>query len=149
EVWIFGGQGTKSADLWRLTLHNLTWTWMAGSFLPNSGPVYAGVIHPGAMFGHAAWYNGADREMWLYGGYGQFGGFGSFSDLWKYSITSGQWTFVKGARTINSPGSYGTMGVEAESNLPPARQYLTFWFDDQNKDLWLFGGGGACSHLLP
>ena len=62
-----------------------------------------------------------------------------FNDLWSYSPTSGQWTWVGGSNTAANAGSYGTPGVPAAGNLPPARTDALSWVDSAGV-FWLFGG---------
>ena len=51
------------------------------------------------------------------------------NDLWKFSPTTGWWTWVNGPNTTGSVGSYGTKGVAAVGNLPPARRDGVGWID--------------------
>jgi len=52
-----------------------------------------------------------------------------------------QWTWEDGANTINQPGTYGTPGMAAPSNVPGAREQSTSWIDASGS-FWLFGGDG-------
>ncbi|UWZ84800.1 kelch repeat-containing protein [Occallatibacter riparius] len=51
----------------------------------------------------------------------------------------GEWTWVSTPDKGNAPPIYGTLGVPAPANLPPARTAPAFW-TDSNGDLWMFGG---------
>jgi N-acetylneuraminic acid mutarotase len=73
--------------------------------------------------------------LWLFGGGGQF------NDLWKFSPTTKEWTWVSGSNTGNVSGIYGTQGVAAASNVPGGREGSVSWIDS-NGNLWLFGGIG-------
>src|SRR5262249_17436648 len=66
------------------------------------------------------------------------------NDLWRYSPSSGQWTWVGGSQTACSPGVFGTQGVAAATNMPGAHGATTSW-TDASGNLWLFGGGGCDS----
>lgn len=63
-----------------------------------------------------------------------------------------EWTWVGGSETSYSPnapsGVYGTLGVPAAGNLPPARGLAATW-TDSNGNLWLFGGtnGGSLNDM--
>ncbi len=49
------------------------------------------------------------------------------------------WTWVRGEKTVNLPGIYGTKGA---SNAPGARYCSVSW-TDASGNLWLFGGYGV------
>jgi len=86
-------------------------------------------------------------NLWLFGGYGygSTGTAGRLDDLWKYSPTSGQWTWVSGEAAANGGGIYGTQGTPSASNLPGAREAAGFAIDPSG-NLWLFGGYGYDSN---
>ena len=64
---------------------------------------------------------------------------GYFNDLWKYS--NGEWNWISGSNTINTPGIYGTQGIPSPSNYPGAR-FGTVGGIDSSGSFWLFGGQG-------
>ncbi len=51
----------------------------------------------------------------------------------------GMWAWMGGPQTINDVGNYGTMGIPAPTNMPPAMHMPTTWTDDSG-NFWLFGG---------
>jgi gliding motility-associated-like protein len=54
----------------------------------------------------------------------------------------GKWIWMKGAKSCDDAGNYGTMGVEAPANEPPSRYQCAYW-TDLNGDFWVFGGSGV------
>ena len=64
-----------------------------------------------------------------------------FNDLWKYNISTNQWTWMSGSNMANQPGIYGIKGVPSNSTIPSSRAYSTSWIHSENT-LWLFGGPG-------
>ena len=150
DFWLFGGWGIDSTgtygffnDLWKYSGDR--WTWMSGPNLINQpgtygtqGTVAAGNI-PGAR-AYAAWTD-ASGNVWLFGGKGldSTGAWGFLNDLWKYS--GGQWTWMSGSNLVNQPGSYGTQGTPALSNVPASRNGGVAWSDAAG-NFWLFGGQG-------
>ena len=150
DFWLFGGWGIDSTgtygffnDLWKYSGDR--WTWMSGPNLINQpgtygtqGTVAAGNI-PGAR-AYAAWTD-ASGNVWLFGGKGldSTGAWGFLNDLWKYS--GGQWTWMSGSNLVNQPGSYGTQGTPAPSNVPASRNGGVAWSDAAG-NFWLFGGQG-------
>jgi N-acetylneuraminic acid mutarotase len=155
NLWLFGGNGYDSAgatgslnDLWKYSPSSGAWTWVGGASTRNAKGVYgtegaaASANMPGARDGAVGWID-SSGNLWLFGGDGYYsaGATGSLNDLWKYSPSSGAWTWVGGASTRNSKGVYGTEGVAASANAPGARDGAVSWRDSSG-NLWLFGGYG-------
>jgi hypothetical protein len=148
NFWLFGGNSVGSAgmlnDLWEYGTSG-DWVWQGGSNTVGATASYGslGVAavsnNPGAREGSAKWTDAAGN-FWLFGGDGlASGNLQEFNDLWSYSPTTAQWTWVGGTGTAASPGSYGTLGVAAAGNLPPARTDAISWVDSAGI-FWLFGG---------
>ena len=100
---------------------------------------------PGARNWAISWADSAGN-LWLFGGFGYDstgpGGYFSYlNDLWKYTPSTQQWTWVSGAKTINASGVYGTLGTGSTTNVPGARQSALSWTDSAG-NFWLFGGYG-------
>ena len=158
NLYLFGGFGFGSStssplvsfenDLWKYDPLSNNWTWINGSNNPFASGVYGtqGVSSPanmpGARYSSAYWKDGSGNA-WVFGGTGVASGTvsGEMNDLWKYTASSNEWTWMKGPTSVNQNGSYGTQGVSAPSNIPGARTYNTFWKGATNK-IWLFGGEG-------
>ncbi|MBL0096703.1 MAG: hypothetical protein IPP46_09570 [Bacteroidetes bacterium] len=56
---------------------------------------------------------------------------GYANDLWKYSPTLNMWAFMKGSQATDDSGSYGVKGIEATTNLPPAK--VGAWLHGQTR----------------
>jgi len=149
NLWLFGGLGVDSLsvgrllnDLWMYS--NGEWTWMGGSNVGDQIGVYGtrGTAAPANVPGARALalsLADASGDLWLFGGSGfdSAGNNDYLNDLWKYS--NGQWTWVSGSDLVDQPGSYGTQGIAAASNVPGARIEAGGWADSSG-NLWLFGG---------
>jgi uncharacterized repeat protein (TIGR02543 family) len=126
----------------------LEWTWMKGPDRAQQVGVYGsqGVAsplnRPDARDEGISWRVGDD--LWMFGGWGYDGSedTGHLNDLWKYDLDSGQWTWMKGAKTANQTGTYGTQGVSGSANTPGGRARAVSWADGDGV-LWLFGGYGC------
>lgn len=156
NFWLFGGYGKDSTgtfgylnDLWEFNPTTKEWTWVGGSNTVNVPGAYGtqGVAAPsnvpGARDSAVSWID-ASGNFWLFGGFGgdeSLGGSGSFNDLWEFSPSTKEWTWVSGDNTGNQPGVYGTQGVAAAGNVPGAREYAVGW-EDSSGNLWLYGGEG-------
>ena len=67
---------------------------------------------------------------------------GNLNDLWEYSPSSGQWTWVSGGkRSQCHRGLRHRRAPSRPSNVPGARQAASSWIDSSG-NLWLFGGAG-------
>jgi N-acetylneuraminic acid mutarotase len=151
NLWIFGGFAEDSNarfgqlnDLWRYSSSTNEWTWVGGSSTSTGASAVYGRLGqpapgniPSGREGSSTWTD-ADGNFWLFGG-SDF--YNSYNDLWKYSPSSNQWTWVSGANTGNQPGVYGTLGNAAAGNVPGSRSIAASWIDSQGK-FWLFGGSG-------
>ena len=148
-LWLFGGGGPGfNNDLWRFDPAPGEWTWVGGSNVGNQSGVYGsrGVADPSNVPGGreemVAWTD-KQGNFWLFGGWGvddtQANGAGVFNDLWEYSPTSNQWTWVSGSNSSGEQGVYGQQGVAAAANVPGARYAGVSW-TDASGNLWLFGG---------
>jgi N-acetylneuraminic acid mutarotase len=158
NLWLFGGAGYDSTgglgnlnDLWRYSPSSGQWTWVSGGMGDNASGVYgtqatpaAGNV-PGSRYAASSWID-ASGNLWLFGGYGYDstganGGLGKLNDLWVYSPSSGQWTWIDGEDQANGNAVFGPLGTAATTNLPGARQGASSWTDSTG-NLWLYGGVG-------
>jgi N-acetylneuraminic acid mutarotase len=101
---------------------------------------------PGARYSASSWID-SSGNLWLFGGYGydSIGAVGRLNDLWHYSPSTGQWTWIGGEDLVNIVGVYGTLGTAAAGNLPGPRQGASSWIDSSG-NLWLYGGVGNDSN---
>jgi N-acetylneuraminic acid mutarotase len=135
-------------DLWRYSPSTGKWTWVSGGKGDNATGVYgtqgtaAASNQPGARYSISSWID-SSGNLWLFGGngYDSTGTLGKLNDLWEYSPSSGQWTWVSGEDAANVGGAFDTLGTAAAGNLPGARQAASSWIDSSG-NLWLFGGVG-------
>jgi N-acetylneuraminic acid mutarotase len=157
NLWLFGGAGIDSNgtsrllnDLWEFNPTAKAWTWVSGSSTGNATGVYgtlgaaSATNTPGARNGPVSWIDGSGN-LWLFGGdgfdsTGTGGGIGtSLNDLWMFSPTAKEWTWVSGSNLENAAGTYGTLGAASASNVPGSRYSAVSWIDGGG-NLWLFGG---------
>lgn len=156
NFWLFGGDGWDALgnfgrlnDLWKYNISTNEWTWIKGSNLANPNGTYGTIgvsapgNNPGGRHGGGAWTDGAGN-LWLIGGYGfpASGTDGHLNDLWRYNLTTNEWTWIRGNNTINVNGTYGPKGVAAPANNPGGREFPAIWKDPAANAVWMFGGGG-------
>ena len=151
NLWLFGGYGYAESsngelnDLWRYNIASGMWTWISGNKTVDVYGVYGeygipdGANYPGSRYGSASWIDSGEN-LWLFGGYGfAESSEGRLSDLWRYNITSGMWTWIHGSSISNIGGFRGELGVPLSLNNPTSRQYSVSWTDSSG-NLWLYGG---------
>jgi N-acetylneuraminic acid mutarotase len=157
NFWLFGGEGYDSTgaqgplnDLWEFVPSTGDWTWVSGANLINQVAVYGtegtpalGNV-PSSRFYGQAWAD-ASGNLWLFGGevYCSQCGQGSTNygnDLWEFTPTNNEWTWVGGTNLVNQTGVYGTQGTASASNIPPATYEAVTWTDAAGA-FWMFGGG--------
>jgi hypothetical protein len=142
NFWIFGGYSIPAGgtfnDLWEYTPGTSQWTWVSGTSTVNSSGHYGtkGVgstsNYPAARQAGNTWVDHSGM-LWL------FGGGGECNDLWKFSPTNSQWTWVSGASTSGTAsGSFGNIGLASASNIPPQMDSVYNWVDSSGS-LWLYG----------
>lgn len=142
----FSGFGGSLDDLWRYDPLTNQWTWINGSQLVEQPAVHgqigisADTNSPGGRYEGVSWTDSGDN-LWLFGGayFHNNTNSGTYNDLWKYSLITHQWTWIKGANTINQPGVYGSSGVGNPANTPGAKQHSVMWKDAEG-NFWLGGG---------
>ncbi len=174
NLWLFGGEGFDSSgtlglldDLWKFNPSTKEWTWVSGNSTDpascsnslasqcGTSGVY-GISHspapanmPGAREGGISWTD-SQGNLWLFGGDGidAAGKDGYLDDLWVYSPSTQEWTWMSGSSTVScvstycgQPGVYGTLQAASLGNTPSGRAYSASW-TDASGNLWLFGGTG-------
>jgi hypothetical protein len=120
--------------------------WKGGSNTPQQAGVYgsqgqpAATNVPGARTSAVAWTD-TSGNFWVFGGSDSVADSisGYLNDLWKYSPTTGEWTWESGSTTGGATGIYGTLNQPAATNVPGARSSAASW-TDASGNLWLFGG---------
>ncbi len=160
NLWLFGGSGFDQVgtsgylnDLWEYNQSTGEWAWMGGDeTLPSGVGVSPGVNGiqgtpgtsniPAGRSGAVSWTD-TKGNLWLFGGssYSYTGLLSYWNDLWMYSPSARQWTWVSGSSAPNQSGVYGTVGTGAAANVPGGRQNALSWADSKG-NLWLFGGAG-------
>ncbi|MGA3130153.1 MAG: kelch repeat-containing protein [Terracidiphilus sp.] len=157
NLLLFGGDGLDSSgnsgdlnDLWKFNTTTLQWTWISGSNTASAPGSYGTLFttaagnFPGAREGSNLWLDKAGN-LWLFGGGGDDTNDdqGYLNDLWEFDVTSEEWTWTGGTKTIAAAETpvYGTEGTPAITNIPGAHYTYAAWNDSQD-DFWLFGGFG-------
>lgn len=147
-VYMFGGWNAtfngNYSDLWKFSEGQ--WMHLAGPTSVDAAAVWGtqGVAaegnNPPSRYDAVCWVD-LSGNLWLFGGYEDVSG-QYLHDLWKWNGSA--WAWIKGSSTQNSTtgaGSYGTKGVTASGNYPPARFFSSAAVDSSG-NAWIFGGKG-------
>ncbi len=159
-IWVFGGYGNdvnprngRLNDLWKFDGDQ--WTWVNGLFSTNGHSKFSHVpgemTTPGGRLATAYWKD-HEGTFWLFGGHGyhQGGRQRSLNDLWKFTEEDG-WEMLgidKAWKDDGEHGAYNSLTTMLDGDnkefstrhWPLTRHYGSFWFDENTKLLWLFGG---------
>jgi len=154
NLWLFGGTGRDSTsgsggylnDLWKF--NGTTWIWVSGATIVNQLGIYGtqGVTatgnEPGSRNPAASWID-LSNNLWLFGGFGYDSvSLRDMNDLWKFDGTD--WTWVAGAKVLETFGIYGAKNVAVATNYPGSRDAATRAVDGSHT-VWMFGGMGKGS----
>jgi N-acetylneuraminic acid mutarotase len=158
SLWMFGGTGYAVSgaagqlnDLWKYNVSLNEWTWMKGPSTINQIGAYgtkgisSATTTPGSRYSSATWIDNSGN-LWLFGGNGRATTVttGYLNDLWKFDVTTNEWTWMSGSNAINQVGTYGTKGVPTASTIPGGRYDAVTWIDNSG-NLWLHGGNGLAT----
>jgi PKD repeat protein len=147
DLWFFGGycSGITYADLWRYNIATNMWTWMSGSNVPDDLGVYGikGVPsvnnYPmGRCETNTSWVDSANNDLWFFGG-DRAVTYTSIGDLWRYKISTNEWTWMHGDTIPVAPPVYGVQNVSGPLNFPGARLVYSKWTDFSG-NFYLYGG---------
>jgi|GEM_PF-2428028 len=147
--WLFGGYGIQNKkkghrnDFWRYDPGTGIWTWMSGDSSLNMPGIYTqqGVpdttATPPVRWGA---YGCVDKQggLWMFGGAGPpvSGVTSGRSDLWRYNVSVGAWTFVRGDTAVDSYGILGRRGDTTVEHFPES-SYNRPWWVDKRGWMWL------------
>ncbi|MFI5217957.1 MAG: kelch repeat-containing protein [Bacteroidia bacterium] len=146
NFWLFNGweYGTSKSDMWRFNPITNNWAWMGGDTIINFNGIYGtqcvastNNVPPVRIESRAVWKD-LGGNFWFYGGYTLF----PLNDLWKYCLSTQQWTWISGDSTFSFPfvtNDWGMLGVSSPSNKPLPKGGALGWTNN-NVDFYLFGG---------
>ncbi|HLP18840.1 MAG TPA: hypothetical protein VK174_00990, partial [Chitinophagales bacterium] len=151
HLWMYGGYRSHmfGCRLWQYDPAINQWAWMTDStgYAANHGTlgVPSPTNSPGQRYeNNTCWVDSAG-DLWMYGGAYIFSiNMNLYKDMWKYTRSTGLWTWMSGSNVSNSlPGSLGTIGVPSVNNYPPGRMSNFFW--KENNGNFRMSGGGRSS----
>jgi N-acetylneuraminic acid mutarotase len=158
NFWLFGGSGVDSilghnsvlSDLWKLNPTNLQWTWVSGPNLTEVTGTYgtkgtgSTSNNPGPRYGSYRGFVDASGDFWIFGGFifDANGRGTNGNDLWKFTVSNSNWTWMSGFSVNLQMPTYGTKGTGSTANTPGARSAFNTWVDASG-NFWLQGGIGV------
>ena len=151
SLYLLGGRGYNSiagnlyqSDLWSFDPATYNWKWLKG---PSGKQYYceygtqnvaSETNKPGGRL--TAGSIGANGKYYLFGGNGftTYPNVGITNEFWEFDPATNNWKWLKGSNVYESAGNYGTIGVAAPTNEPPARTNPILW--SVGNKIYLFGG---------
>lgn len=156
HLYLFGGSFSGAfqwqADFWRLNLSTGEWAHLAQQTGTNGGGSYGiqGVSnasnYPGKRYAGAYWTQD-NNTFWMWGGEGtgENGSDHYLNDLWKYDVSTGNWTWMTGSKIGGAQAVLGTKLVSDSANTPGGATVTSFAADPTGSNLYLLGGWGRAS----
>jgi gliding motility-associated-like protein len=134
-------------DLWMYSPSTNQWTWISGKDKLNEKGEYGRIAEanaanvPGARAQASGWTDN-NGNLWLFGGSGYTSKpvISALNDIWKYSISNNEWTWMNGSKNGNDVAHFGDKGTFAADNLPRGRHGSATWTGSDGS-FWMFGGG--------
>ena len=146
-LWLYGGYHPSFgllSDLWKYDPQTNEWTWVSGDVSVNGPGNYGQIGVPsvnnfpaGRSESNATWVDSSDNTLWLYGG--QIATNEATYDVWRYNVSTNEWTWMHGDTIGNTLPVFGTKKIASPANTPGSRDTYSKWTDN-NGDFWLFGG---------
>jgi len=151
NLWVYGGYyaGLGYSDVWKYNITNNEWTWMKGTSVTNSLPVYGtlGVEDtantPGGRWQYAHWTNDC-THFWTFSGNSSIG---DCNDMWMYNSLTNNWTWMSGPNTGGGSGSFGTRCSTNVTNVPSARHENRSSVIDNCGMFWIYGGSYSLNDM--
>jgi hypothetical protein len=145
NIWMYSGT-TRAwtayfADFWMFNTTSLNWKLIHESMPAEWGTKGTGVYNvtfPGDNSGAVTWTDFESNELWFLAG----SNFKWRSDIWKYNIDSGVWTWMAGPKENDIPRSGDIEKMvwysANEINIFPA--WSAAFTPDPSGDIWFHGG---------
>lgn len=159
DIFLFGGEGYDGLgatgrlnDLWKYDTGIQQWAFLGGSQTRNAGGdwgtrrVPATSNWPSARTTPSHTYD-ASGNLWMYGGTGKdsVDTYGKLGDLWKFDVSTYEWTWVAGTNfaDIAATNASAGLGVYDPGNSPNRRYAGFAFFNNSTNEFYLFGGSLA------
>ncbi|MEO8086849.1 MAG: kelch repeat-containing protein [Bacteroidota bacterium] len=146
NFWLYGGFLNAlqfSADLWKFNTVTLEWTWMSGSQNTATGGtlvpgIPSSVNYPPSVVESSTGWIDSQNQLWIYGGM-YSNTCCPYDRVLRYSISTNEWTWIRGSQFSQAPTVWGTMGIPAATNNPGGRSVYAHW-EDQFGNFWFANG---------
>lgn len=153
NLWLMGGVQNYFSyrnDLWRYSIADNSWT-LVRNTTTSPGTVFgqqgvsSPVNTPGAI-AHAIGWTDPDNNLWMYSGDMVFDESSRpvtqpSNAIWKYTISTNQWTWVAGDQLLTRPASYGQLNIPSP-DIQPGNRSGALWAADKHGNLFVYGGKG-------
>jgi hypothetical protein len=148
KMYIFGGFivfGTTSNNLYRWDPGTDSYVCLFGDGNSYPGPVWGPSIGrfskqgaPGGRIGSTFSVDPEDNALYVFGGLMTASTY--TNAVSKFDLGSLQWAWVSGSLQYGASAQYGTKGVAARENNPPALYSPAYFSEPSQRKLYIFGG---------
>lgn len=156
NLWLFGGikpsGNTAYNDVWKFNISSNIWTWMAGNQTGLNSVNYgtqnmsAPSNDPGDRYCYTKFVDSQNNLYFLGARLSNISG-PDVCDVWRFSSTTSEWTWVGGANLLNDLGAYLNYCNTVSLNHPLARfEIRASWADSCG--FFFFGGFANSSGSL-
>jgi len=158
NLWLFGGGGYAAStaygylnDLWMYNPGTNLWMWVSGDNFVNATGVYGTLgipsptNKPGGRYAYCSWAD-LQGNLWIFSGYNS----NYYNDLWRFDITTWQWTWMGGSNVAVSGNSGGLYVAKCSSDslhIPSRRFENKANWTDTLGNFWTYGGFDIISDL--
>lgn len=159
DIYLFGGDGFDGLgasgrlnDLWKYDTGIQKWAFLGGPQTRNAGgdwgtrKVSSPSNWPSARV-TPSYTHDASGNLWMYGGTGKDSAdtYGRLGDLWKFDVSTHEWTWVSGTNfaDIAATNASAGLGVYDPGNSPNRRYAGFAFFNNSTNEFYLFGGSIA------
>lgn len=145
NIWISGGTKDitfRMNDLWKYNIAAGDWTEVQSQTGTTGDPTFGTQQVPSANnqppgLVDAYTWTAPDNSLWMFGGEGmKYPYNGYFDDVWRYNITSNEWTWMRGSGLNTAIPQYE--GAVAENS--PGARWGSAGVADFNGNFFIYGG---------
>lgn len=148
NFWLY--EGSISDKLWKYNETTNNWALVKNILLPSSdgAPTYGNINipeiqnTPGRRVLSGTW-TGLDGNLYMYSGMEPYMD-NSYNDLWKYDISTNQWTWIKGCSGFPGCSQKSKLiSIPETENTPGLTSNYGAKWQDKDGNLWLYSTEGA------
>jgi hypothetical protein len=150
-VYLYGGsaRGGPSNYLLRYNITSQMWSAIYSSSFSSANfgvlGVFSASAKPAAKSGSAVFFDLPLNALIVFGGLVNQD---TDNCLFQFSFDYMMWRWLHGSINPNNQGNFGELGIESPLNVPPARGYSAYFYDQATRKGYIYGGWYFSARLL-